>query len=275
MLNQLIKTHASAQVPADAMRVLEENVVGIRLNGYPVESPYGKDAQHIVFSVVTGMVGDAFCKLVADTVSHFFASGTFMHRSSPSTAFLGIRDTIASGDEFLLCDISAEISDISLIREGVLQETVTIPHGTRTAVRSFSKALGVLPEEVAGIRESLEKKTLDTKRATAAENAARKATDEWVDAFGETLSALSEWDSLPRTAFFIGDAHEFETYADVFFPVSSLKNPRGGTPIAARVVSADALKSVCLVSNGVVVPHPLLLLTALYVHSFHTMDKGK
>lgn len=279
MFQRLLAEHSGPELSLsladqnDAPRVLEQNIINIRLNGYPVGDPYDKEASRVSFSVLVGGVSRAFSEYVEDVVGRFFACDRIHHHAGSATLYFGVRDTLASSDSFLCIDVSGEITDISAVSDGVLFETVSFPLGVRTAMRSFAASAKVLPSEVLGIMQGLKDKTLDEKVAAAYEKAAEKVRNEWQSAFSQAMLPLLEHLPLPKSAFLFGDSGEFARVKDVLVP-TKLSHPQTGDSIATTLVLAESLSSFCVVREGVRLGHPLTPLSALHVHRLLTMKNG-
>ncbi len=277
-LDALIAEHADAtlSVPlaqqGDAPRILEHHIVDIRLNGYALKNPFGKTADRISFSIISGGVSSAFSKLVEDVVSRYVVTNRIVHHAGIATLFFGTRDALAVGESFLLVDISAELTDIALVRNGILQETISFPVGIRTLMRSFAHQTRLMPQEVPGALRALGSDALASSRASALQKAATATRTEWIDACTRALIQVLARAPLPQQAYICGDSDAFLYARDVLIP-TALTHPQSASDITSTVVLAEHYRSACLARSGVRLAHPLVPCSALHVHTLLTMQK--
>ncbi len=258
----------------DAPKMLTQDIIGVHLNGYPVHNPYNKKADRISFSIIAGAISQSFSKYVEDVVGRFFSQEQFFHHAGPAMLFLGIRDTLASDDSFLAVDVSGELTDVSVIRDGVLVETISFPSGVRTGIRLFSEHERILPTEVFGIMQGIRDKKLDTIKQKEYESGASMARAKWSSAFAQALLPYLATAPLPKKAFLFGDSGEFARVKSILIP-TDLTHPQTGETIDVTPVLAENLSSFCVTREGVRLGHPLVPLSALYVHRLLTMKNAK
>lgn len=282
ILHELVEQYASADTlgkildsEKDIPFILEQSVTGIRLNGYPVTNPTGKEARQISFSVSSGAISNQFRLYIEESISRFFSNTPFTHHCAPTMEFFGVRDTLATEDTFLIIDVSAEITDVTLVHQGILKETASFPYGTRSALRSFALSAQVLQSEVLGVLRSLNENKLDSTVSKKYTEATKKAQGEWKALFEKTLFEIEQGGAIPTSAFVLGESADFMTLQKLFIPVQELVNPRSQSKIATTTLLGDALKPFCLVREGVRLSHPLLVFSALYVHKTLAVSPDK
>ncbi len=258
----------------DTPKILTQDIVNVRLNGYPIHNPYNKKADRISFSIIAGAISQSFSKYAEDVIGRFFSQERFFHFAGPTMLFLGVRDTLASDDSFLAVDVSGELTDVSVIRDGVLTETISFPIGVRTGIRFFSKHERVLPTEVFGVVQGIRDKKLDAAKQKGYESGASLARTKWSSAFSQALLPHLASAPLPKKAFLFGDSGEFARVKDVLIP-TNLLHPQTGEPIETTPILVENLSSFCITREGVRLGHPLTPLSALYVHRLLTMKKAE
>lgn len=278
-LQGLLDQHAPKTPPSladthDHAKVLQQDIVDIRLNGYSVGDPYGKKADRISFSVTTGILSESLSRYMEDVVGRFFAYEQMTHHAGPAVMFFGIRDALATDSSFLALDVSAEVTDISIIRNGVLTETLSFPFGVRTAVRQFAQKSRLLVSEVLGVMQGLKDKKLDPQKTKEYEMHAARVRSAWHAAAAQALVPAVEESSLPKSAFLFGDSGEFARIKNILLP-NDVSHPQTGESLPTTLVLAEQLASFCIVRSGVRLGHPLVPLSALYVHRLLTMKNGK
>ncbi len=282
ILSELVEQHVSVDAlravlsdEQDAAYILEQNIVGVRLNGYATENPIDKEAKHVSFSVSSGAVSNRFRLYVEESISRFFPGVPFVHHCSPTMEFFGIRDAFVTEQSFFIVDVSAEVTDVSVVRAGVLQETATFPFGTRSALRSFALSAGILPSEALGITHTLQAGKLATDVTARYIDAAEKTYLTWKSLFEKTLLELGSEAGAFSSVFVLGESSDFVNLQKLFMPMEKSTNPHTGAPFTTTVISGDTLKPFCLVREGVRLSHPLLAFVSLYVHKTIAMTGKK
>jgi hypothetical protein len=225
--------------------------------------------------VISGALSKKFHSYVEESVSRFFSNTPFTHHCAPTIEFLGIQDTFATDQSFLIVDISSEVTDVSVIRRGVLVETATFPYGTSSAMRSFTQYAGILPEEVLGTVRALQAGKLDTEVMQRYAEAQEKTQKEWVAHFGKILFELEQGGDVPTSTFILGESSEFLLLQKFFMPTERIISSHTGSRLTSTVLTSDTLKPFYSAQEGVLSAHPLLIFSALYVHKSVAMIDGK
>ena len=174
---------------------IEERTIQIRLNGYETADPYGKDARKLEATVFLGFASEKVLASLTDSLWHFFHTQKILFHSFPLASFLSLRDLFPDEEHFLTVHVSGEVTEISIIREGHLQESLSFPIGRNSAIRMIEKATGGNEAESLTLMQfAMEKKKHPMPgKAVKALAAAKEA---WDSAFAEILEPS-------RTSFFL------------------------------------------------------------------------
>ncbi len=117
------------------------------LNGYQTSKPYGKQTKSIEISIFLSMISKEVETKTRKVLEKIFHSHTIAFHSFALTSFSAIRDIFHSEEDFLLVDVGGEVTDVSLVRRGILLETVSFPTGKNFLLRSVVLDLNTIPEE--------------------------------------------------------------------------------------------------------------------------------
>lgn len=128
--------------------LLEQKIMRVRLNGYTVEKPYGKSAQEVEVALYISMSPQFFLDEVNRFIGEVFHRGIDQYHSLAFVSFSALRDIFPEREHFLMCDIGGEITDLSLIKNNLLVETVSFPKGRMALMRKAVSLLKRQPEEV-------------------------------------------------------------------------------------------------------------------------------
>ena len=177
---------------------IESQIVQVKLNGYPTAEPFGISARELELSLYVSVAPERTVKKVEEIIHHQFQSpvkfGSFL-----SASFLVTRDHFPHEDGYLLIDIGGEITDVSLVREGALIQSVSFPLGRNFILRKLSAGLNRSMAEALSICTLYsEDKIGDPVKAQCTE-ILKSAKDQWLDAFQKTIFSVSNELSIPNT----------------------------------------------------------------------------
>lgn len=196
---------------------IEQKLIKSVLNGYETSSPYGKTATEAEFAVFESFSVPQLSDKISDTLTHLIHPKHISFHAFSLIAFSTIREQYPEQQDFMTADISAEQTEIGMVKKGVLVETVTFPFGRNHFIREVQKRLRVpfsgisaflkLYREGKGVGPLFEK----TRKLLQASEV------EWLSQFMKTLSVFSEEMFLPTAIFLTVDddvAHLFRHAID-------------------------------------------------------------
>lgn len=229
---------------SDALRAVEKRVVQIKLNGYEILSPYGKKAKRADISVFVSIVPKAVLDKVFDiSVTTYHPKDTTISSLSLASYSI-IRDVFHDQNDFMLLDVGGEVSDLTIVKDGVLVETASFPLGRNFIVRRIAKLMGVTAEEAASLVKLFHEGHIDPAVEAKLKPDITQASEEWMVGFRNVLTRLSEKMSLPTTVYTI-------IYNDfVHFFMKVLRNEKisefgvNDFSLSAILVNHESLKSV-------------------------------
>lgn len=182
----------------EKLSVVEKRVIQVRLNGYEVRDPYGKEAKTVDVSFFISLVP----KVVIDKVSES-ALGALHPRDMRFTSFQlasysAIRDVFSNRDDFILLEIGGEVSDVSVIKNGLILETASFPLGRNFLTRRVSRALSVTTEGALSLLRLYYGGHADAEASESLRSVLENASTEWLGALHTTLVDMSGTLSLPQ-----------------------------------------------------------------------------
>jgi len=184
--------------------VIEEHIIQTTLNGYHTSKPYGKQAKSIEISVFLSMISKEVEAKTRKVLEKIFHSHAIAFHSFALASFSVIRDVFHSEEDFILVDVGGEVTDVSLVRKGILLETVSFPTGKNFLIRSVVLDLNTIPEEA----HTLIRMFLDNKASQGSEKLQKVLVDAekvWLKSVQHALVEVGDSQLLPRTAFLTAD----------------------------------------------------------------------
>lgn len=191
--------------------LIEKKIIGAKLNGYKLDNAYNKKSNNIELAFFLTSTPKSLIKELEDTaVKHFtFQSSHF--NSFSLASFSAIRDIYPDKEDFVYLDVHGELTDLSVVKEGVLTESVSFPMGRNYFIRKLSEDFQISSEEAHSLINLYIRKDCDEKTSKKIQTSINDSLKHWSDNFHSTLTSLSSSIYIPRTIFTIaGD--EFSTF---------------------------------------------------------------
>lgn len=192
--------------------VLEHKIMQIKLNGYETDSPIKKVASEIEISVFVSMVPKIllydlrkiiFKNLHSDIID--FHSFTFVLSDV-------IRGVSLDKRGFAVIDVEDEISEISVIRNGVIEDTASFPVGMSIITRIVMDRFGISHEQAISYLKLFTSRSGESEIIAKMSDVVERARVIWSDLFYQSLKKISYHHLLPDTFYIATD----EVCKDVF-----------------------------------------------------------
>jgi hypothetical protein len=134
-----------SQGSGGALELIEELVIDVSLNGYSTARPERKRTRTIDMTLALGATSERIKQRIEETFRRELRVPKVSFHTSVTTAFLSIRDMFPERHDFLVVSIGSELSEISIILNNILHETVSFPIGVNHLFRSIARKLDLSP----------------------------------------------------------------------------------------------------------------------------------
>ncbi len=191
----------------DTLHVIEKRVIQITLNGYEVEEPYGKKAREAEISFFTSLIPKSVLDKVFDVSRVTYHPKDTSVFSFPLVSYSVIRDVFHNHKEYICLDVGGELTEISLVKNGLLLETASFPVGAHSVVRKVKKAFATTPEEAGSLLTTYSLGHMDKATENILKPIIDTATQAWIDALRTALETISHKTSLPGEVFLVMSGH--------------------------------------------------------------------
>jgi cell division ATPase FtsA len=251
----------------DKIRAIELKNMSVTLNGYPTRTPENQKARELEMTIFISMSEENFLAKVEDTIMTHFNKRDIKFSSFAMAAFTVARDMFVNKESFLLVNIGAEITDISMIKKDTLKESISFPHGRNFIIRGLANAL-TIPLPLAKSYLSLYKDGhMSDANLAIIEPMLTKIKDEWLTKFEEAISNLTNDISIPSTVFITVD-HELVDFFSNIIKTEEF-NQYALTESKFRVVflGVQALHGIAIFDTNVT-RDPFLIIESIYINNF-------
>jgi hypothetical protein len=191
------------------IRLLEGEVMQIKLNGYATANPYGKKAKSLEAALFASLAPESVLSAAEETISKFFSRSVRFH-SSVFAAFAALRDLYPKSQNFIFLDVSGELSEIALAQDDILEESVSIPYGKNHFLRALRKAGYDSGEASSALNLFSSGRAGEKIRGKVSGILASPGRD-WLRALEEALHQISAGRKLPKDIFLAAD-QDFASY---------------------------------------------------------------
>lgn len=195
---------SNSSILNDKFEIVENKVMSVALNGYPVINPFGKKASKaVVAQFLSGGSGQIYQRLRQIIAGQTHGLPTEIHSFS-FAAFSLIRDIYGRHSNFVVIDVSGELTDVIVTSEGILKENVSFPLGVNSIVRGLAKRLGSFFDETKSTLVLFEKKQLQENASQKIGRELANLKAEWIKNLKEALATALEGSILPEHVVVMG-----------------------------------------------------------------------
>jgi hypothetical protein len=206
----------SAKDSSSEMVVIENIFTDFKINGYPIKNYIGQKTK----SFGTSLYISAIPKFVADTVTsqlskHFsLKSENISMNSFPLVLFAVTKNVFPDFNDFLLVNVTAEVTDIVLVSQKFVAEVVSFPSGHNLIIRQIGQKFGVSAQIAESILVVYKNKKSDEETTARMEKIISDVKKEWSVYFDDAFSEISKNNLLPQTICLAADQDVADLYYD-------------------------------------------------------------
>lgn len=210
-----LKEELKETLPPKDVRIIEKNIVQMKLNGYEIKNPYGQKTTRMEVSMMVGVSSMRVIQSIEKKLGNFFHTTSLRFGVFPVAAFSVVRDIFPTEKNFLFLDITGEATDVSLVSNELLVRTVSFPYGKNFFIREISAGLHTPHEEAVSLLNMFLAGTLDSSKQNEVKNLVEHAENEWIIRFEKMLTLLSGKGVLSRRVLFTADTDIAELFSRI------------------------------------------------------------
>lgn len=126
----------------DDVKVIEEKVFDIRLNGYSVSAWEGMKAKDLEVSFTVGVAGSRMADRFVESVAHAVRADKVFFHSSLLLQQIGLQKAMPESDAYAMIYIHGELTDIAIVGKHASVFFGSFPWGVRTFIRKLAMSSG-------------------------------------------------------------------------------------------------------------------------------------
>ncbi len=194
--------------PDNDFRVIDSSVVHTRINGYTLETSIGKKTKNLDAYLYMSMVSGNVIKTIEEVILkhfHLHESDIYIH-TFPLVSFSVIRDMFSGSSDFVLMDVTSEVTDLSLVEGDVIKHSVSVPSGKNFLLRQIMKTFSLTPELAESTLHLFIDEKLNSDDVLKMEEVFVNVEKEWSIYLENGLSELSSEFILPASVYLTCDS---------------------------------------------------------------------
>ncbi len=196
--------HLFANLAGDEAQAVESNILDWHLNGYSYPAPWGLETKELAFSYHLGLGSKEILSQMTSRLQKAGWAIPVVYQTFTQVASALIkRNKLA--EHYILFDLDGDLTDLALVTDGVLSETISFPRGKNFILRRLAGITGAIPSEAKTSVKLFYERKLETKQMEQIGNFLAQARDEWVGDLAELFKQLSEEYFLPSQIYLVGE----------------------------------------------------------------------
>jgi len=221
--------------------LIESHVVHVKLNGYPVSKPLGKKAETVEVAMIMSFAPQRVVQVMHEVVRKFVRVEKINFNTFSLAGFSIVRDIFPDIHNFIFTEIGGEVTDVTIAKKGILLETISLPVGSYTLVRSISESLNVLPDVAISYLSLDIEEVAHADLKSSIESTRESVRQKWIQSFGNALTIFSQEIFLPRDLFFISEQGTGDFFLNVIKKTEFKEIAFTTDAIRARLLSGHTL----------------------------------
>lgn len=187
------------------LELIDKKIIQIKLNGYRVDNPFKKKARILETSIFMSLISSELLEEIKKRITKHFYLNEFYSYSFTFSTFLSLRDIFHFEQDFILVDLSGEVTDVSFVKDGVLIEIETFPIGRNSFIREVAKGFNLNFDSAFSLLKNYVDGGVDEKTMLKFEKILEQTKKEWLRFFENSILDLSKGTVLPRSLFIVAN----------------------------------------------------------------------
>jgi hypothetical protein len=249
------------------MRPIEIKTIRTTLNGYETFNPLNQKAKELEITLFISLSPEQILEKFEAEVNRVFHGRKIIFNSFVAASFSVVRDMFVQQSNFLLFDISGEVTDISMVKDNILRESISFPMGRHFMIRGVAHALGGSLDEAKSLLSLYADGHAEEGTKAKLEPVFKKLKAEWLRKFQEALAKISNDISIPATIFITVSKEFAEFFSDIIENEQFNQYTLTESKFAIIFLDTKVLHQVAKFEENVA-RDPFLILETIYINRF-------
>lgn len=255
----------------NAVRVIELKNIKIVLNGYETSQPLNQKTKELEMSIFISISGEQILKRIENTIGKHFHFKQITFSSFVMTTFMVVRDLLAKQENFLLIDIGGEVTDISMIKNNILRESISFPYGRNFLTRGVASGFDSTLDEANSMISLFKDGHAEESVAKKLEVKINQLKAEWLKNFQDSLANLSNDISIPATIYIALDKDLADFFAETIKTEQFSQYTLTESKFDVIFLDTKIMHGIATFEENVI-REPFLIIDSIYINRFLTKD---
>jgi hypothetical protein len=231
--------------------IIEKNIASILINGYETDSPFNKKATDVKMSLYLSHVANQTKDDIENIIKDNFHVEKIHSHSHASVLYTFLKNNFHAANNYVLMDISGEVTEITIVRNSFFKKNITVPVGSHIFNRKIAEMYGYdLHTSISNINIFLDDKN-EPKAKKKAKEMFENIKDHYLNLI-ETSFNREKILNIPTKIFISADEEVRNLFANIF----ESSDGYGGTLKMSKkphIISfnKETFKSLCHYDLGV------------------------
>jgi len=185
--------------------LIDKSILSTKINGYETNNPFNKKGVSLELATLMSVSPKKLLENISDEISRHFLTEDLEFNSFPVVSFAVVHNIYPEESRFLFLDISGELTDVTIVKDGIIRETATFPMGKKNIIRILARELKTTPDEALSILHLYNKHDVSAKQKKIIEPTLQNVSLKWLEQFQKVLFDLSKQVSLSSSVYFTSD----------------------------------------------------------------------
>lgn len=213
-----LKSGSHGEEFKDGILVMEKSIADAKVNGYSIENPIGQKTNSCDVTLYLGIGSKELTKRILVQIDKFFhiPEQDIIWHSFPLVAHTALQKVYPHERSYILCDVTGEVTDLTLVMDGTVGQTVSFPSGKFFLIRRLSQVMQVPTEVAQSFLHLWQSGAADAQSAQKIEETLMDAEHEWSIYFEDALSSLGNVNTIPQKVFLTVDTDVAPLFVQFF-----------------------------------------------------------
>lgn len=216
--NSLFLKNLKSNFNPDYFKFMEADIMKVLLNGYEINdlNPFKKKIKNIELSIYMSAIKKEIFEVVLSSFNSGFQKKDLIIKTRPAIFYsiLKYLDENKNSKNFIIADLREETTEIILIKNDCIEETICFNKGYNFFVRRIMDNLNIPFIEAVSVFDRLNKNILEDNKRHELKNILKSAENDFKESFLKAVEDLESGHFLPKdlwyfTENFMGN-HFFE-----------------------------------------------------------------
>jgi hypothetical protein len=251
----------------NAIRPIELKNIRTTLNGYETKEPLYKKTQEVEMTMFISMSGEKILRKMEESIRKSFQFEQIKFSSFAMVSFTVVRDLMPEHENFLLVDISGEVTEIFMVKKNVLHGSVSYPQGRNFFTRNIALGLGCTISEARSLVSLWKDGHAEEKVSAKITSILDKLRAEWLGKFQESLANISADISIPSRVYITADPNFAGMFAETIKAEQFSQYTLAESKFEIVTIDQKLLHNLAVFEEQAV-RDPFLILDSVYINRF-------